>query len=379
MHFKILGLAAAFFWMSPAGAADFAHRGGPEPANIEAVSKQLNADPFDMELLISFGTSKGGSAGHLALAIRDQTTDDDLVYSANFYADRDPKHAEHFYTENLMVRIPKNEYLFKTSSSLGENASFGLDFGEIYKRSVIGIRVYGVPAEEKTALTAYFQQFNDDFHARASNVEYHLGEVKYDYLRLNCAKTIGSAFRFGAGYTELAVSNPWLFNRIRALAALRSNIPTEMAMKLVEAWNKRGYGMDVVLYKKYAGSSYVDPHEEEKISFGDLPNRFPSVLSRDFRREAGAYEDYDNLYAMYLLFNMGKYSVWIDERTKHLEIEKSKQPMTYPTAVQLAVESARSDSDSYRRGLIFRAKGTRIGEPPNNTHLYNYTAKDKVD
>jgi hypothetical protein len=379
MHFKILGLAAAFFWMSPTVAVDFAHRGGPEPANIEAVSKQLNADPFDMELLISFGTSKGGSAGHLALAIRDQTTDDDLVYSANFYADRDPKHAEHFYTENLMVRIPKNEYLFKTSSSLGENASFGLDFGEIYKRSVIGIRVYGVPAEEKAALAAYFQRFNDDFHTRASNVEYHLGEVKYDYLRLNCAKTIGSAFRFGAGYTELAVSNPWLFTNIRALAALRSNIPTEMAMKLVEAWNKRGYSMDVVLYKKYAGSSYVDPHEEEKISFGDLPNRFPSVLSRDFRREAGAYEDYDNLYAMYLLFNMGKYSVWIDERTKRLEIEKSKQPMTYPTAVQLAVESARSDSDSYRRGLIFRAKGTRIGEPPNNTHLYNYTAKDKVD
>jgi hypothetical protein len=379
MHFKILGLAAAFFWMSPAVAADFAHRGGSEPANIEAVSKQLNADPFDMELLISFGTSKGGSAGHLALAIRDQTTDDDLVYSANFYADRDPKHAEHFYTENLMVRIPKNEYLFKTSSSLGENASFGLDFGEIYKRSVIGVRVYGVPAEEKTALVGYFQRFNDDFHARASNVEYHLGEVKYDYLRLNCAKTIGSAFRFGAGYTELAVSNPWLFNRIRALAALRSNIPTEMAMKLVEAWNKRGYSMDVVLYKKYAGSSYVDPHEEEKNSFGDLPNRFPSVLSRDFRREAGAYEDYDNLYAMYLLYNMGKYSVWIDERTKRLEIEKSKQPMTYPTAVQLAVESARSDSDSYRRGLIFRARGTRIGETPNNTHLYNYTAKDKVD
>ena len=377
MYFKAWGLAAAFFWLSPAGAADFAHRGGPEPANIEAVSKQLNADPFDMELLISFGTSKGGSAGHLALAIRDQTIDDDLVYSANFYADRNPKHAEHFYTENLMVRIPKNEYLFKTSSSLGQNASFGLDFGEIYKRSVIGIRVYGVPAEEKTALADYFQRFNDDFHARASNVEYHLGEVKYDYLRLNCAKTIGSAFRFGAGYTELAVSNPWLFTNIRALAALRSNIPTEMAMKLVEAWNKRGYGMDVVLYKKYAGSSYVDPHEEEKISFGDLPNRFPSVLSRDFRREAGAYEDYDNLYAMYLLYNLGKYSVWIDERTKRLEIEKSKQPMTYPTAVQLAVESARSDSDSYRRGFIFRARGTRIGETPNNTHLYDYTAKDK--
>ena len=31
-------------------------------------------------------------------------------------------------------------------SSLGPKASFGLDFGEVYKRSVIGVRVRGVPA-----------------------------------------------------------------------------------------------------------------------------------------------------------------------------------------------------------------------------------------
>ena len=45
-----------------------------------------------------------------------------------------------------MVAVPKLEYLFKTTSSLGETASFGLDVGEIYKRSVVGVRVYGVPA-----------------------------------------------------------------------------------------------------------------------------------------------------------------------------------------------------------------------------------------
>jgi len=39
----------------------------------------------------------------------------------------------------------------------------------------------------------------------------------------------------------------------------------------------------VVLYKKYSGSSYVNPHEE--VAFKDLPNRFLSVLSRDFRRD----------------------------------------------------------------------------------------------
>ena len=106
-----------------------------------------------------------------------------------------PKHAKGFYTDDLMVRVPKKEYLFQTNSSLGDTASFGLDFGEIYKRSVIGVRVYGVPAAEKEALAAFFQRINDDYHNRARNTEYHNGEVRYDYLRLNCAKTIGAAIQ----------------------------------------------------------------------------------------------------------------------------------------------------------------------------------------
>jgi len=372
-------LLAALLWTSQGMAADFGNPGGPAPVNIEAINKRLRADRYDLELLISFGTSKGGSAGHLALAIRDEVPGDDMVYSANFYADREPEHARHYYIDDLMVRIPKMEYLFKTSSSLGETASFGLDFGEIYKRSVVGIRVHGVPAAEKEALAAFFKRLNDDFHARARNTEYHDGEVKYDYLRLNCAKTIGSAFKFGAGYKELDVASPKLLSGVKLVAALNSNIPTEMAMKLIEAWNGHGYRMDVVLYKKYGSSPYIDPHDEEKIAFKDLPNRFPSVLSRDFRREAGAYEDFDNLYAMYLLYNMGKYSVLIDERTKQLTIEKSKHPVSYRTASERATRSARSDSESYRRHLLFKPKGTRIGEAADNTHLYNYSTGDKAD
>ena len=38
-----------------------------------------------------------------------------------------------------------------------DTASFGLDFGAIYKRSVIGVRVFGVPSIEKEALVAYFK------------------------------------------------------------------------------------------------------------------------------------------------------------------------------------------------------------------------------
>ena len=133
-------------------AADFGSKGGPEPANVDQIRSVLLQDPYEMELLISFGTSKGGSAGHLALAVRDEATGDDVVHSANFYADRAHEHAKGFYTDDLMMRIPKMEYLFKTSSSPGEAASFGLDFGEIYKRSVIGVRVYGMPAEQREAL-----------------------------------------------------------------------------------------------------------------------------------------------------------------------------------------------------------------------------------
>lgn len=357
MHGVLLALVFAFEAM----AADFGSPDGPEPANIDAVSEFLHQDPYDLELLISFGTSKGGSAGHLALSIRDAVADDDRVYSANFYADRARQHQSGFYTDDLMLGIAKKEYLFKTLSSLGETASFGLDFGEIYKRSVIGVRVYGVPADEKNAIAAYFGRINDDYRRRASDTEYHAGEIKYDYLRLNCAKTIGSAFRFGAGYSDLEITSAKLLTRRRIVAAANANVPTELAIKLVKAWNQRGYALDVVLYKKYGGSTYVDPHDEDKIAFKDLPNRFPSVLSRDFRSDESEYQDFDNLFAMYLLYNLGKYSVRVDEQSKRLEIEKNKRPMPYPDAAEQATRNARSDSRNFRLLRRFLPQGTRIG------------------
>jgi len=362
---------ACAFWFATvlafagdASAAEFGTRGGLEPVNIDEIATVLRQDAYDMELLISYGTSKGGSAGHLALAIR-PPAGEDLVYSANFYADRAAKHAEGFYTAELMVRIPKNEYLFRTSSSLGDTASFGLDFGEIYKRSVIGVRVYGVPAAEKEAVAAYFQRINDDYHKRVRKTEYHQGEVRYDYLRLNCAKTIGAAFKYGAGYRDLDVTSARLFSGRKLVAAANANIPTEMAIKLIAEWNRRGYGLDVVWYKKYDGSTYVDPHEEEQVAFKDLPNRFPSVLSRDFRREQDHYQDIDNLFAMYLLYNLSKYRVRVNDETKLLEIDKSKEPMPYPEAAEVAAKSAKADSEGFRRRADFRPAGTEIGHAAN--------------
>jgi hypothetical protein len=372
MRLAVGFVMATVLFAAHAAAADFATPGGPVPANIEKITGILRQDPYDMELLISYGTSKGGSAGHLALAIRDQAPGDDLVYSANFYADRTPAHEKDYYTDELMVRIPKKEYLFGTTSSLGDKASFGLDFGEVYKRSVIGVRVYGVPAAEKKALAAFFDRINDDYRNRARKTEYHDDEIKYDYLRLNCAKTIGSAFKLGAGYKGLDVTSAKILSGRPMVAAANANIPTEMAMKLLKEWAARGYGLDVVLYKKYGGSTYVDPHETEKVAFKDLPNRFPSVLSRDFRREQGQYQDVDNLFAMYMLYNLAKYRVRVNDQTKLLEIDRSKVPMAYPAAAELATQSAKSDSENFGRQSSFRTEGTSI-EAEDNRQLYRYT------
>ena len=71
---------AALAFGAAAQAAEFGSPGGPPPSNLDEVSSVLRQDPYDLELLISFGTSKGGSAGHLALAVRDGVPGDDLVY-----------------------------------------------------------------------------------------------------------------------------------------------------------------------------------------------------------------------------------------------------------------------------------------------------------
>ena len=361
---------AALALATTATAADFGSKGGPPPANVDEVMGVLRQDPYDMELLISFGTSKGGSAGHLALAIRDQAPGDDLVYSANFYADRSKEHEKDFYTADIMARIPKKEYLFATASTIDEKTQFGLDFGEVYKRSVIGVRVYGVPIAEREKLTAYFGRMNNDYHARAKDTEYHDGEIKYDYMHLNCAKTISSGFKYGAGYKDLQIKSTRLLPAYTTVvAALHANLPTEIAVKLLKEWDARGYRMDAVLYKKYAASTYVDPHAEEPVAFKDLPNRFPSVFSFDFRRDEGHYEDYDNLYAMYVVYNLGKYSVIVNEATRKLEIEASKAPMPYAQAAELAKKTARSDADNYANKVRFDPQGTGY---PDNSHLYEF-------
>lgn len=83
----------------------------------------------------------------------------------------------------------------------------------------------------------------------------------YGYTNLNCAKTIGTGFKYGAGYSDLEFKGAPVLSARNLKAALSADRPAEMAVKLLKAWNARGCGMDVVLCRTFEGSTYVDPHD----------------------------------------------------------------------------------------------------------------------
>ena len=97
-----------------------------------------------------------------------------------------------------------------------------------------------------------------------------------------------------------------------------------------------------------AGVAEVFEHAERRAAgFGQ--SRHPSVLSRDFRKEEGEYEDFDNLFARDLFRNLGRYAVRVDASTKALAIERAANPMAYPQAVELATRSAEAESAGFLR------------------------------
>ena len=97
------------------------------------------------------------------------------------------------------------------------------------------------------------------------------------------------------------------------------------------------------------------------------------MLSRHFRRDAGEYEDFDNLYAMHLLYSLGRYRVQVNEQTLLLEVKQAKNTKPYAEAVELATAGARSDMENNRRKLLFRSKGKYFWESADNSHLYDFT------
>ena len=249
----ILVLATVLLLTTPAHAADFGARGGPAPANIDAIAEVLRQDPYDMELLISFGTSKGGSAGHLALAIRDRRPAMTGLFGQLLRRPVAPARAGLLHPRphgrHPEERVPVRHHLVARRQGL-VRPGLRRDLQAIGDRRA-RLRC---PSAEKQALEAFFNRINDDYHRRAGyRVPRSRGQVRLPAPELrqdHRLRDSGSARLQGPGSHERAI-----LSRRRLVAAANANIPTEMAMKLLEAWNARGYGLDVVLYRKYAGSS----------------------------------------------------------------------------------------------------------------------------
>ena len=346
------------------GGESFGVPGGSEVRNLDKVFETLQEENYDLELLLSFGTSSGGSAGHLALSLRDG--EKETVYSVNFYADRAKEHADH-YTEKLVPAIPKKEYIYSQASTLSPDAVFGLDYGEIFKRSLIGIRISGVSATQKEGIRAFYKRLNQDYSNQVVSPDYHRGEVVYNYMNLNCAKTVAQALKFGAGFQSVEVKGNHIFSVLPGSKYLFSHVPTATAMNIIEVLAKEGLGFSVVLYKKFEGSQYLD--SELNLKFKDLPNRFPSFKSLDFFNGSTKFESYNNLKAMYLLYHMGKYSLIIDEPSRELRIEKSAEPKPFAEALELAKEEGYKQSKHLIR-RIFRSMGVKITSDTDTSGLY---------
>ena len=141
-------------------AADFATKGGAQPTNVDQIVEVLKQDSHDLELLITSGTSQRGSAGHLALAVRErgQATTRCIRPTSTPTVSRSPRGSLPRGADN---RVPKKEYCSGRPLA-GPHRLVGARARRAYRRSVVGVRVYGVPAGGARA-AVYFARINADY------------------------------------------------------------------------------------------------------------------------------------------------------------------------------------------------------------------------
>ena len=361
---RLLFLYCLLMHNSLATELDFGIPGGEPVKKVDEVLAELREEPYDLELLLSFGTSSKGSAGHLAISVRED--DKETVYSANFYANPSDEYKDR-YTDSLIPAIDKKEYIYSQVSKLSEKAEFGLDYGEIFKRSLIGIRISGVDEIQKKGIHAFYKTVNKDYSEKARDTYYHKGQIIYNYMKLNCAKLVAQGMKYGAGYDRVKVRGNHLLAQLPGSKYIFSHTPTATTFNILKTLSRYHTKFSVVLYKKFEDSRFYD--QELQMQFRELPNRFPSFKSLDFFNGSTAYESFDNLRAMHLLYHLGQYSLIIDGPTQELRIERSVEPKSYQQAMKLASEEAYSKSKNLLR-RVFRSMGIKITSGNDNSDLY---------
>ncbi len=163
---------------------DFGAEYGSPPAAIEESLAQLNKQaPCNIEVLLSFSTSKSPERivlenpfGHLAIRIGA------TVFSANHVADRsiDP---------NLLQHMSLADYLYGVqppSRSQVHTNTYGMAYG----RETLGLRVSGIPPARTALMVAEAHHIEEQFRQ---------GTLHWDRSDFNCADAVARILQAG-GY-----------------------------------------------------------------------------------------------------------------------------------------------------------------------------------
>ena len=181
--------------------------------------------------------------------------------------------------------------------------------------SVVAIRVWGSTIEDCLKLAEFSRQMNIDYKVQSRPNYLPGSSFKYNYYSLNCAQCINLAFHV-IGWQDIPVPNEAVVSRLVKAAFDSTATPMRTALALMEACDARGYGLDIVVFKKIPGSTFAS--EIGKDYFGDLPNRFPAVVSLDFANAPSEYESYDNIFNMYLFYGLTRCRIGVKEQDELL-------------------------------------------------------------
>eukprot|EP01105_Mastigella_eilhardi_P022454 TRINITY_DN5522_c0_g1_i7.p1 TRINITY_DN5522_c0_g1~~TRINITY_DN5522_c0_g1_i7.p1 ORF type:complete len:389 (+),score=112.23 TRINITY_DN5522_c0_g1_i7:1400-2566(+) len=370
-----------------AAAAAQGHPGGPEPSGTEELWAAFEHESLgsSVQLLLTYGTSRFASAGHIAVALYNDG--EWCVYTANGKAVRGPRGSdEGAYADQLLVRVPLREYLYGTGARAPDRRCvFGIDYGELYKRSVAAVRVWGSSPQMAAELNAFFTRVNEDYtrsdeddHQDAGNghaetlrsyvwsmlrggpgpstgngAEYYPeGRLVFYFAALNCAQLINLAFGRALGWADVPVPAPVTVRAVLTGHAAPAT-PTGTALAVLDACAVRGYNVDCVLFRKVPGSTYVAP---EGGTFDSMQDRFPSVFGLDFLQAEGHYECEENLLLELLLEALRS---WMAEShgscakgNAAVAKEERRQPTPYELAHEQAAKAAKARSHGALRRVV---------------------------
>lgn len=225
-----------------------AENGSPVRSINEVLSKVDEDSAADVELLLSYSTSKvpqrivtENPFGHIAIRIGE------TVFSANHLAQKES-------APNLLQHMNLADYLYgvtRPSSSQIHTNTYGMAYG----RETVGLRVQGVSSDRLQQMFAEAEKIEREFQS---------GSLRWDRAKYNCADVVAQILRAG-GY-DLRPRPEWL---------TLPTMPLDVFENARAIFENSASAVDLVAYRQVPGA-------KAEYHF----SRFPLSLERPLRSTA---------------------------------------------------------------------------------------------